>query len=141
MKNFYKLVIFSLLLWGALPLGAAELVEPRLVVNIIIDGLRNDYISRFESNIGKTGIKRLQNGGTTFRSASYDFAQTNASAGLATIVVLFFDQDFRTGTVDGCTIAKMHMSEEQTEDDTGCKPGPVWQVLEEDFVKIEFLFG
>ncbi|MBO7213340.1 MAG: alkaline phosphatase family protein [Rikenellaceae bacterium] len=86
MKNFYKLVIFSLLLWGALPLGAAEPVEPRLVVNIIIDGLRNDYISRFESNIGKTGIKRLQNGGTTFRSASYDFAQTNASAGLATIV-------------------------------------------------------
>ena len=56
MKNFYKLVIFSLLLWGALPLGAAEPVEPRLVVNIIIDGLRNDYISRFESNIGKTGI-------------------------------------------------------------------------------------
>ena len=86
MKIFRKLVIFSLLLWGALPLGAAETNEPRLVVNIVIDGLRNDYVSRFESNIGKTGIKRLQSGGMTFCSAGYDFAQTNTSAGIATIV-------------------------------------------------------
>ncbi len=85
MKFFRKLVLFSLLLWGASPLGAAE-PEPRLVVNIVIDGMRSDYLSRFESNIGKTGIKRLQDRGVTFSSAGYDFAQTNTAAGIATIV-------------------------------------------------------
>jgi hypothetical protein len=62
-------------------------------------------------------------------------------AGLAAVVVLFLDKNLCTGAINGCAVAKIHVSTAQTEDDTGNKPRPVCQILEKNFVKIDFLFG
>jgi hypothetical protein len=62
-------------------------------------------------------------------------------AGLAPVIVLFLNQDFRTAAIHRSAVSDIHIGAAQTEDDTDYKPGPVGQVLEKDFVKIEFLFG
>ena len=62
-------------------------------------------------------------------------------AGLAPVIVLFLNQDFRTAAIHRGAVADIHIGAAQAEDDTDYKPGPVGQVLEEDFVEIEFLFG
>jgi hypothetical protein len=65
----------------------------------------------------------------------------HGGAGLAPVIVLFLNQDFRTAAIHRGAVADIHIGAEQAEDDTDYKPGPVGQVLEEDFVEIEFLFG
>jgi hypothetical protein len=62
-------------------------------------------------------------------------------AGLATVIVLLLDQNLGTGAIDRGAIAKVHVGAADANNDTRNKPGPVGQILEKDFVEIEFLFG
>jgi hypothetical protein len=54
---------------------------------------------------------------------------------------LFLDKNLCTGTIDGGTVAKIHEGTAQTDGDAYYKPRPVCQILEKNFVKIDFLFG
>ncbi len=87
MKFFRILSLILLAVWGGNgAVNAAEPQRPRLVLNIIVDGMRNDYLSRFGKNLGTAGINRIINNGTICSTANYDFSQTNTAAGVATIV-------------------------------------------------------
>ena len=61
-------------------------------------------------------------------------------AGLAAVVVLFLDENLGTGAIDRCAVAEVHVRTADANDDAGYKPGPVCEVLEKDFVEIEFFF-
>ncbi|MBR4850010.1 MAG: alkaline phosphatase family protein [Alistipes sp.] len=63
--------------------------RPRLAVNIVISGLRQSDIARYEKNFCKDGFLRLRNEGMEFAECYANYAPTTPEAGLAT---------FATGT-------------------------------------------
>lgn len=92
--------VFFLLCLGALwasPLSRAQLTgptsekkadaglqRPKLVVLIVVDQLRADYLERFRGQ-WNMGLKRLIDEGAWFRNAAYPYAATETCVGHATI--------------------------------------------------------
>lgn len=59
--------------------------KPRLVVGIVVDQMRYDYISRFYSDFDEGGFKRLIGDGFIFRNAHYNYIPTKTGPGHASI--------------------------------------------------------
>lgn len=68
---------------------ATASARPRLVVNIVVSGLRQSDLTRYERNFGKDGFLRLRSNGIEYMECYADYAPTTPEAGLAT---------FATGT-------------------------------------------
>jgi len=67
--------------------GQTAAAKPvRLVVGIVIDQFRYDYINRFHDQFGEGGFKRLLNGGAVFTNANYIHAPTVTACGHATFM-------------------------------------------------------
>lgn len=60
--------------------------KPKLVVVIVIDQFRADYISRFQSEFRKDGFLGLIQGGAYFPYGEYDILQSMTAPGHATIL-------------------------------------------------------
>jgi len=60
--------------------------KPKLVVGIIVEQMRQDYIDRFWSNFSPKGFKKLAINGTYCQNANYNFSLTQTAPGYATIV-------------------------------------------------------
>jgi len=58
---------------------------PKLVVGIVVDQMRADYIYRYWDNFGDGGFKRMVNEGAFLRDAHYDYAPTYTAPGHASI--------------------------------------------------------
>ncbi|WP_221031169.1 alkaline phosphatase family protein [Actomonas aquatica] len=88
---------FRTLLWLGSALAATASVSlfaqeqdasakpPRLVVGIVVDQMRYDYLTRFQGALGEGGFKRLMREGTQFRSMHYNYAPTGTGPGHAAI--------------------------------------------------------
>jgi predicted AlkP superfamily pyrophosphatase or phosphodiesterase len=59
--------------------------EPKLVVGIVIDQMRYDYLYRFESLYGENGLKKLMNKGSNFTFAHYNYVPTYTGPGHTSI--------------------------------------------------------
>ena len=59
--------------------------RPRLVVVIVVDQFRYDYLERFDDLYGKNGFKRLIDRGALFTNANYDYVPTYTAPGHAAI--------------------------------------------------------
>ncbi len=59
--------------------------RPRLVVNIVVSGMRQSDLSRYEKNFGKDGFLRLRSEGAEFTECYANYAPTTSEAGLATL--------------------------------------------------------
>jgi predicted AlkP superfamily pyrophosphatase or phosphodiesterase len=57
--------------------------KPRLVVGIVIDQFRYDYLTRFEKSFGEGGFKRLRTRGAVFANANYLHTPTVTACGHA----------------------------------------------------------
>ncbi|MDO6809390.1 alkaline phosphatase family protein [Zobellia galactanivorans] len=55
--------------------------EPKLVVGIIVDQMRYDYITRFWNHYGEGGFKRLVNEGFNCKNNHYNYAPTSTGPG------------------------------------------------------------
>ena len=58
---------------------------PKLVVNIIVDQLRTDYLQAFSPLYGNNGFKRLLSQGLVYQNAYYPFTQTDRSSAAAAL--------------------------------------------------------
>ncbi|MEO8068803.1 MAG: alkaline phosphatase family protein [Flavobacteriales bacterium] len=58
---------------------------PKLVVGIVVDQMRTDYIYRYWDNFGEGGFKRLVGEGTFLRDAHYNYMPTITGPGHASI--------------------------------------------------------
>jgi len=58
---------------------------PNLVVGIVVDQMRYDYIDRFWNKFGNDGFKRLVNEGTLFTNCHYNYVPTETAPGHASI--------------------------------------------------------
>jgi len=64
---------------------AQELDRPKLVVGIVVDQMRYDYLTRYWNEYGDDGFKRLINEGYSCRNLHYNYAPTYTGPGHASI--------------------------------------------------------
>ena len=60
--------------------------RPRLVVLVVFDQLRGDYLTRWEPYFGEGGFRRLQKDGAWFQNCHYPYASTLTGAGHASLL-------------------------------------------------------
>jgi predicted AlkP superfamily pyrophosphatase or phosphodiesterase len=61
--------------------GTSKLARPKLVVGIVVDQMRYDYLYRFYDKYKEGGLKRLMNEGFNCRNNHYHYALTVTAAG------------------------------------------------------------
>ncbi|HDQ15641.1 MAG TPA: alkaline phosphatase family protein [Bacteroidetes bacterium] len=59
--------------------------KPTLVVGIVIEQMRYDYLVRYWDKFSEHGFKKLVNQGTFCKNAHYDYLNINSASGYATI--------------------------------------------------------
>ena len=59
--------------------------RPRLVVGIVVDQMRQEYLYRFAGKFGPGGFKRLMNDGFMLRNAHYNYVPTITGPGHASV--------------------------------------------------------
>jgi len=62
-----------------------EKTKPKLVVGIVIDQMRYDYITRFYNRFGEDGFKRLMRDGFNLENAHYNYIPTYTAVGHTSI--------------------------------------------------------
>ena len=67
------------------PVKSNEYERPKLVVGIVVDQMRYDYISRFWNGYSEGGFKRLVKGGFNFKNNHYNYAPTSTGPGHASV--------------------------------------------------------
>ena len=65
--------------------GNPENVPPRLVVGIVVDQIRYDFLTRFWDKYGDDGFKRLVEEGFSFGNARFDYVPTTTCPGHASV--------------------------------------------------------
>jgi predicted AlkP superfamily pyrophosphatase or phosphodiesterase len=59
--------------------------KPKLVVGIVVDQMKMEYLYRFSSDFSENGFKRLMKEGYTFHNTHYNFMPTYTAPGHASI--------------------------------------------------------
>lgn len=76
--------IFSLVAQN--PIGPGINPEkPKLVVGIVVDQMRYDYLTRFWDRFGEDGFKRMVNEGFNFKNAHFNYVPTYTGPGHASV--------------------------------------------------------
>jgi predicted AlkP superfamily pyrophosphatase or phosphodiesterase len=80
--------ILLLLVWAwltATSFASAYNAHPKLVVVIVIDQFRGDYLERYRDQFGDSGFRLLLDHGAYFTDCNYDYANTRTAPGHATL--------------------------------------------------------
>ncbi len=86
MKKIIVLLILSnSLLAQTKPAPVTALKQPKLVVGIVVDQMRHDYIYRYWDKYGNGGFKKIVNEGYFYRNAHYNYVPTYTGPGHASI--------------------------------------------------------
>ena len=75
----------SILIAIQIPVVAQGTRKPKLVVGIIVDQMRQDYLYRFYDKYGEGGFKRLLNKGFELKNAHYNYVPTVTAPGHASV--------------------------------------------------------
>src|SRR3974377_2278793 len=75
----------ALLLLASSAFGSAYSASPKLVVILVIDQLRGDYLDRYHDEFGQSGVRAFSARGAYFPACYYDYANTRTAPGHATI--------------------------------------------------------
>lgn len=70
---------------GVAALQNGQAIVPKLVVNILIDQLRSDYLEAFAPLYGTDGLQMLLNEGRVYTQAEYPLAQPDRASAAATL--------------------------------------------------------
>ncbi len=85
MKQLYGLLITALLLQSGIAqtksLTNNDIKRPKLVVGIVVDQMRWDFLYRYYSRYGNTGFKRLLNNGFSCENTFVPYTPTVTAAG------------------------------------------------------------
>lgn len=87
----FKKVFLLLVLGIASKMGFSQIEstippnKPKLVVGIVVEQMRQDYLLRFWNKFSNNGFKKLANNGTYFQNAQLNYSLTQTTSGFATI--------------------------------------------------------
>jgi predicted AlkP superfamily pyrophosphatase or phosphodiesterase len=68
-----------------IPNNKKNIKKPKLVIGVVIDQMRYDYLSRFASKYGSDGFNRLLNNGFSLENAHYNYIPTYTAVGHTSI--------------------------------------------------------
>ncbi|HKV41137.1 MAG TPA: alkaline phosphatase family protein [Blastocatellia bacterium] len=88
MQNKAKALLTGIVVAALLFSGSScqrRAAEPKLVVVIVVDQLRFDYLERFKASFGSGGFRRLMERGADFANANYIYMPTYTAPGHAAI--------------------------------------------------------
>lgn len=88
MKKLSLPVLIMLLVTNLTARGQGAYIppdKPKLVIGIVIEQFRYDYIDKYWESFGEKGFKRLINEGTNCKNASYDYFFTQSAPAHATL--------------------------------------------------------
>lgn len=86
MKKIFALIIFTnSLLAQTKPVAVIELKQPKLIVGIVVDQMRQDYIYRYWNKFGNGGFKKLINEGYFYKNTHFNYVPTYTGPGHASI--------------------------------------------------------
>ncbi len=85
MKNITFFLMLSLVFLMGCKLGETKQPKPKLIVGIVIDQMRYDYLTRFSDRYGEKGFKRLLKNGFSIENAHYNLIPTYTAVGHASI--------------------------------------------------------
>jgi predicted AlkP superfamily pyrophosphatase or phosphodiesterase len=85
MKLKFFIALCILLISSNIMLHSQPVQRPKLVVGIVIDQMRFDYLYRFKSYYGKNGFDKLMNSGTNFTFAHFNYVPTFTAPGHSSI--------------------------------------------------------
>lgn len=80
-----KKLMTLLLLSSIFTANAQTAKKPKLVVGIVVDQMRYDYLQRFENKFGSKGFNKIIKDGTTFENAHFNYIPTYTAVGHASI--------------------------------------------------------
>src|SRR6187401_1845182 len=85
MKHFF--IVTFLFITASVAAQPAQQVNerPKLVVGIIVDQMRQEYLYRFYDKFGEGGFKRLMNEGFMLKNGHYNYAPTVTGPGHASV--------------------------------------------------------
>jgi len=88
-KRLLLSMLFLVLNWCLIPAQVkketAAVAKPKLVIGIVVDQMRNDYLYRYWNRYGNGGFKRLINQGYYFKNAHYNYVPTYTGPGHCSI--------------------------------------------------------
>ena len=79
-----RLVAFSILFFAGF-FSFAQQQKPKLVVGIVIDQMRYDYLDRYWNKFSDDGFKKIVNGGFNCKNTHYNYMPTYTGPGHASI--------------------------------------------------------
>ncbi|WP_299106954.1 alkaline phosphatase PafA [uncultured Tenacibaculum sp.] len=83
-----KISIFTLIfsvLFSACKIEQKTSTKPKLVVGIVVDQMRYDYLTRFQNKYGEGGFKRLLRDGFSLENVHYNYIPTFTAVGHTSI--------------------------------------------------------
>jgi hypothetical protein len=84
MKNKWMAILIAI--WAINGLNAQQSTDPpKLVISIVVDQLRGDYLQFFSPTFGEKGFKRLMNEGLVYHRVDFGFPNVGRAASIATI--------------------------------------------------------
>jgi len=80
-------LLLGIVIATSLPLSFASAynAHPKLVVVIVIDQFRGDYLERYRDQFGEGGFRLFLDHGANFTDCNYDYANTRTAPGHATL--------------------------------------------------------
>src|ERR1700735_2464077 len=86
MRFFLRMCVAALVV-ASIPASFASAynAHPKLVVVIVIDQFRGDYLERYRDQFGEGGFRLLLDHGANFTDCNYDYANTRTAPGHATL--------------------------------------------------------
>ncbi|SFG10646.1 Type I phosphodiesterase / nucleotide pyrophosphatase [Salegentibacter agarivorans] len=84
MKRFTFLLLATFLAFQGFSQENEE-EKPKLVVGIVVDQMRYDYLTRFWDRFGEDGFKKLINGGYNFKNNHFNYVPTYTGPGHASV--------------------------------------------------------
>jgi len=82
-KHIFRATFIFLLIIASEAIGQSN--EPKLVVGVVVDQMRYEYLHRFSKHYGETGFKRLMNDGFSLKNGHYNYIPTKTAPGHASI--------------------------------------------------------
>lgn len=83
MKNTLAIILFLTIPFFSFSQQSIE--RPKLVVGIVVDQMREEYLFRFKNKFGDGGFKRLMGEGFMLKNAHYNYVPTYTGPGHASI--------------------------------------------------------
>lgn len=82
---YFRIFVSSLFLFCVPALAQPTSERPKLVIGIVVDQMRQEYLYRFYDKFGERGFRRLMNDGFMLKNAHYNYMPTVTGPGHASV--------------------------------------------------------